>query len=80
MSIDTERMTTLWAEVLDRPVKPHDDLFVDIGGSSLQVVQLIVAIEDEWGIEIGIRAFFDNPTPAAVAELAASVPAGSDID
>jgi len=72
--MDTTRMTEVWSEVLDRPVGPDDDFFLDIAGSSLQAVQIVVALEDELGVEVGIRAFFDHATPASlVAFLGTSV-------
>jgi len=57
----------LFAEVLGLPrVAPTDDFFA-LGGHSLLVTQLIGRVRAVLGAELGIRAVFSEPTPAALS-------------
>ena len=47
-----------------------DENFFLLGGHSMLGAQLIVRLEDMFGVEISLRYLFDHPTPA---ELAAEV-------
>jgi acyl carrier protein len=47
----------------------HQNFFL-LGGHSMLGAQLIVRLEDMFGVEIGLRYLFDHPT---VAEIAAEV-------
>lgn len=59
----------LFAEALSRPdIGPDDDFFA-LGGHSLLVVQLLERIHAEFGVEIGVRQFFNGPTVALVASV-----------
>jgi amino acid adenylation domain-containing protein len=62
-------LATLFAEVLGLDRIGVDDDFFDCGGSSLQVIRLIWRIRAELGFEVPIRAVFQHPTVAGVAEL-----------
>lgn len=66
-------------------IAPEDDFFL-LGGHSFIAAQLIARIKDRFGVEIGLRAVFENPTLAGMAEqiekkfslaTASSLPAGS---
>jgi amino acid adenylation domain-containing protein len=58
------------AELLEVPEVGMDQNFFLLGGHSMLGAQLIVRLEDMFGIEISLRYLFDHPTPA---ELAAEV-------
>jgi amino acid adenylation domain-containing protein len=58
------------AELLEVPEVGMDQNFFLLGGHSMLGAQLIVRLEDMFGIEVSLRYLFDHPTPA---ELAAEV-------
>ncbi|MCP3962382.1 MAG: amino acid adenylation domain-containing protein [bacterium] len=62
-----ETLAGMWCELLaiDR-VSATDDLFA-LGGHSLQMVQLIARIRQEWGVELSVRDIFEHPTVTALA-------------
>ena len=69
------------AELLDvEAVDPHQNFFL-LGGHSMLGAQLIVRLEDLFGVEISLRYLFDHPTPGEIAaeverQTAAGQPAG----
>ncbi|HEV3036493.1 MAG TPA: condensation domain-containing protein [Candidatus Angelobacter sp.] len=59
-------MTSIWREVLGvDAILPEDNFFV-LGGHSLMAIQLIAEIRRQIGIEIPVKAFFQEPTVAAL--------------
>ena len=59
----------LMADLLEvESVGPDDNLF-DIGGDSLLAIGLVGALRERLGVELGIDAVFDSPTPAAMADV-----------
>ncbi|WP_410571114.1 amino acid adenylation domain-containing protein [Amycolatopsis sp. cmx-4-61] len=61
----------LFADVLDVPQAGPDGDFFALGGHSLLATRLIQRIRAAVGAEVGVRAVFDAPTPAALADLLA---------
>ncbi|MDM4719725.1 phosphopantetheine-binding protein [Micromonospora sp. WMMA1363] len=58
----------VWAEALGRDrIGVHDDFF-DLGGQSLQVTRVINRIQLLTGLEVDLRAFFEAPTVAGLAD------------
>lgn len=69
---DVERvLSELWSQVLriDR-IGRLDNLF-DLGGDSLNMMQLSAQIRRRFGVEIAIDEFFEDPTIATIASLIA---------
>jgi amino acid adenylation domain-containing protein len=67
-----EILCKLFAEVLDLPeVGVHDNLF-ELGGHSLLAARLINRVRSVLGADVNLRAVFQNPTAAGIAEVLGS--------
>ncbi|MCQ4207928.1 amino acid adenylation domain-containing protein [Streptomyces longispororuber] len=70
-------LCTIFADVLGlREVGPNDRFF-DLGGHSLMVMSLMRRVRDALGVELGVSALFEAPTPTALARLIAGRTTGS---
>ena len=70
ISEDERRMIALWESVLGVRGIRLADRFLDVGGHSLLAVELLIGIEDTFGISLPIVAIMENPT---AGELAAAL-------
>ncbi|HKH46386.1 MAG TPA: condensation domain-containing protein, partial [Thermoanaerobaculia bacterium] len=70
-------LAVIWQELLGiDPIGVHDSFF-DLGGDSLQAVQVIARVRGAWGVEIGPGALFEAPTPQTLAAAVQALqPAG----
>jgi NAD(P)-dependent dehydrogenase (short-subunit alcohol dehydrogenase family) len=62
-----ERVAAVWAAALaiDR-IGVHDN-FLELGGHSLLATQVISRLRDDFGVDVSLNAFFEEPTVAGVA-------------
>jgi hypothetical protein len=68
----------IWAELLGLPwFGPHDDFF-EMGGHSLLVGSAIACLSERLALDLPMRALFEAPTPAEMAELIAEWRAAAD--
>ena len=73
-STDQERLAALWSTLLGIDEVGIDDDFLELGGSSLLVMQLLTRTEQAFGAEIPVAAFLAHPTIATLAALIPPVP------
>jgi len=74
----------VWSEVLGMDEIGIHDLFVELGGNSLQAMRIAARLQDEFGVEIPLTELFTAGTVAEMAlmvtvHLAASVAIGEQI-
>ncbi len=67
-----ESVAAIWAEVLGvREVGIHDDFF-ERGGHSLAAAQVVMRLEDAFGVALPMSSLFERPTVAELASLVAA--------
>lgn len=67
---DRERdVAEVWQEILGVDRVGADDDFFALGGHSLAAVQIGTRVKSRLGVELDLRAFFENPTVAHTAVL-----------
>lgn len=63
-----ERLGALWMEVLDLEQLPApSDHFFNLGGTSLAVMELVIRIENDFGIDLPVLDVLEVPTLAGLA-------------
>ncbi|MBK1828217.1 non-ribosomal peptide synthetase/type I polyketide synthase [Haloferula rosea] len=63
------RIAGIWAEVLGLEEVGRSDRFVDLGGSSIQLVRVHARMQREFGVRFELVRMFENPTVSAQAGL-----------
>jgi amino acid adenylation domain-containing protein len=78
-SDDVERrLTTIWAAALEVDSVGVTDDFFELGGHSLLAAELIIALQDEFGVKITARTLFLHPTVEQLAEELREVQADAE--
>ncbi|HEX3129772.1 MAG TPA: amino acid adenylation domain-containing protein, partial [Thermoanaerobaculia bacterium] len=67
-TVTEQRLAALWAGVLGVDRAGTGDSFFDLGGNSLLAVRMLARVRDGLGAELPLRAVFESPTLAALAE------------
>lgn len=65
-------MLGLWESVLGRPLGLRDHLFEDLGANSLQVLELLELVLDEFGVSLSVDQLLVDPTPAGFVSMVTS--------
>jgi amino acid adenylation domain-containing protein/non-ribosomal peptide synthase protein (TIGR01720 family) len=63
-----EVLVGIWADVFERERVGVHDKFADLGGHSLLAIQIIARARDAFQAEVPLRAIFEAPTVAGLAE------------
>ncbi|MEU3252590.1 SDR family NAD(P)-dependent oxidoreductase [Streptomyces sp. NPDC006997] len=70
-----EAVAGVWCDILGLERVGVDDDFFALGGHSLAAVQIGTRVKGLLGVELDLRAFFENPTVAHTAALLSAGPA-----
>ncbi|MDQ0988765.1 acyl carrier protein [Streptomyces sp. V2I9] len=77
MSVREEDVSRIWAEVIGIPEADIHTNFFDLGGHSLQLMELSARLSEELGVDADVLVLMEHPTVAAcTAHWNAREPAG----
>ncbi|OIK19912.1 surfactin non-ribosomal peptide synthetase SrfAA [Bacillus amyloliquefaciens] len=66
-----QKLTDIWAEVLQMERVGIQDQFFEIGGHSLAGMKLLALIQQTFGVRLTLKDLFTSPTAAGLAKLIA---------
>ncbi len=73
-----QAMARIFAEALAQPTFGLDESFFDHGGHSLTAIELLLAIEEEFGIRAPVSALYRSPTPRGLLGMLDAADGGVD--
>ncbi|MEA2694508.1 MAG: hypothetical protein QOJ16_3895, partial [Acidobacteriota bacterium] len=75
-----ELLAGIWAELLDVSRVGRGESFFELGGHSLLATRLVSRLREALGVELPLKAVFETPTLAGMADLVEAVRHAGDID
>ncbi|MGZ3459451.1 MAG: condensation domain-containing protein, partial [Archangium sp.] len=69
-----QKLVELWQRLLGRQAVGIEDNFFELGGHSLLATRLISLIRSDFGVQLPLRALFDEPRISALARHLESAP------
>ncbi|MER6873995.1 phosphopantetheine-binding protein, partial [Amycolatopsis sp. NPDC000673] len=64
-----QEIVRIWERVLSRSRIGAEDDFFRLGGESLLAMRVLAGVRGRWAVEVSMRDFFRNSTPARLAAL-----------
>jgi acyl carrier protein len=68
-SSNSHYLVQLWSEQLNQPIVGVTDDFFEAGGSSMQVIEMLMTVSNKFGKEIDFAEFFKEPCIRKLSEL-----------
>lgn len=68
-TVTEKEIVEIWKEILLHEQIGCDQNFFDLGGHSLMVTKIISRIRNQYGLDVSIRDFFENPTIREFARI-----------
>ena len=68
----TTPLIRIWESALGLDDIEPSENFLDLGGDSMTATMVIARIRGEFSVELPLRALFDHPTVAELAEVVAA--------
>lgn len=68
-SLTEQRLATIWREILGVEQLGRESNFLQLGGHSLNVMQVLKRIEQTWRLQLSVMSLFEQPSLAAWARL-----------
>jgi acyl carrier protein len=65
---EEEKLASMWSELLGIEPVGAEDSFFDLGGHSLLATRVLARVQDLFGVRLPMRAIFEAPTVAGLAE------------
>lgn len=64
----SQRLTDIWAKILKKEINPNEDFF-DLGGNSLNAIQMITEVQSAYDVELDLETFFEEPYIANLTNI-----------
>jgi amino acid adenylation domain-containing protein/thioester reductase-like protein len=67
-SIEEEGVAKIWRELLHADHFTREDSFIDLGGTSMRIAEMIVRAEHIFNVNLSVKRFLESPTIASLAK------------